>query len=41
MDKAYDLIENSDLDEYIRVINSSNKDSVEIAAALLKMIRKN
>ena len=41
MDEVKTLIENNDLDDYVRVISSSKMDSVEVAAALLKMIREN
>jgi hypothetical protein len=34
------LIENNDLDDYVRVITSSKMDSTEVAAALLKMMRE-
>ena len=41
MDEVKTLIENNDLDDYVKVISSSKMDSVEVAAALLKMIREN
>ena len=40
MDDVRVLIENNDLDDYVRVITSSKMDAAEIAAALLKMIRE-
>lgn len=41
LDEVKTLIENNDLDDYVKVITSSKMDSVEVAAALLKMVRKN
>lgn len=41
MDDVRVLIENNDLESYVRVITSSKMDTAEIAAALLKMIREN
>ena len=41
IDEVKTLIENNDLDDYVKVITSSKMDSVEVAAALLKMIREN
>lgn len=40
MDEVKRIIENDDLNSYIQVVSSMNIDSVEIAAALLKMQRK-
>ena len=40
MDDVRVLIENNDLESYVRVITSSKMDTTEIAAALLKMIRE-
>lgn len=40
MDEVKNLIENDDLDDYVKVISSSKIDSIEVAAALLKMIRE-
>ena len=40
MDDVRVMIENNDLDDYVRVITSSKMDAAEIAAALLKMIRE-
>ena len=41
LDEVKTLIENNDLDDYVKVITSSKMDSVEVAAALLKMVREN
>lgn len=41
MDEVRVLIENNDLDSYVKVITSSKMDAIEIAAALLKMKREN
>ncbi len=41
IDEVKTLIENNDLDDYVKVITSSKMDSVEVAAALLKMVREN
>ena len=40
MDDVKVLVENNDLNEYVRVITSSKMNSVDIAAALLKMMRE-
>jgi len=40
LDEVKKLIENNDLDDYVNVITSSKMDSIEIAAALLKMMRE-
>ena len=40
MDEAKVLIENNDLSDYVHVIRSSKMDSIELAAALLKMMRE-
>ena len=40
MDDVKVLIENDNLDSYVNVVTSSKMDSVEIAAALLKMMRE-
>ena len=40
LDEVKNLIENNDLNDYVNVIASSKMDSVEIAAALLKMMRE-
>lgn len=40
MDEVKRIIENDDLNNYIQAVSSVNIDSVEIAAALLKMQRK-
>ncbi len=40
LDEVKGLIENNDLDDYVNVIASSKMDSIEIAAALLKMMRE-
>jgi len=40
LDEVKNLIENNDLDDYVNVITSSKMDSIEIAAALLKMMRE-
>ena len=44
LDEVKSIIRNDDLDDYIRVIrknSSSGEDCVEMAAALLKMVRQN
>ena len=41
MDEVKNLIENNDLDDYVKVISSSKMDSIEVAAALLKIMREN
>lgn len=41
LDEVKTLIENNDLDDYVKVITSSKMDLVEVAAALLKMVREN
>ncbi len=41
MDEVKNLIENNDLDDYVKVVSSSKMDSIEVAAALLKIIREN
>ena len=40
MDDVKVLIENDNLNSYVNVVTSSKMDSVEIAAALLKMMRE-
>ena len=40
MDDVKVLIESNDLSSYVKVITSSKMDTVEIAAALLKMMRE-
>ena len=40
MDEVKVLIENNDLDDYLKVITSSKMNTTEVAAALLKMMRE-
>ena len=40
MDDVKVLIENNDLNDYVKVITSSKMDTTEVAAALLKMMRE-
>ena len=40
MDEVKILIENNDLNDYVKVVESSKMDALEIAAALLKMMRE-
>ena len=40
MDEVKNLIENNDLSDYVSVVESSKMDCIEIAAALLKMMRE-